>query len=433
MNSLVRHLAFLKILIMGGLLIPGMTLSFESPLVVLPFQNRTDQRDLDWLGWVLAERVSDYMGRLSPYEPVGQDTLKRVLREWGYEEFGLADLVPVIRVGDRFGAKKLVLTNIKSDKDGLLLESHLIDVLEARWVDTVLVSGAEADLFYLGKRLTLGILAKMGAPVDSADREGFLQEQITDYMVQKLYYQAREAAAQYDYERALDNLEEALDVNPDFSQARKDYIVYWELASSKRVFDEIISKTRIREDMGQELGILAHQIIFGGIRVHVDSLKSVALWGYSDSLYAMQVFLTMTFPDTLKEHLNQQMEKLRGGKRADGSYRIADDDGLNVLFCRLLSVLQLKVVLVDSMGEVVREAFFNRQNCQPYFHPGIILPLGPDDKDLGWAQMMPICPDFDVFRILEKPVQFRVEFDRFGPDEVGRIERCLPAIVARKD
>ncbi|MBL7075413.1 hypothetical protein ISS37_09280 [candidate division KSB1 bacterium] len=433
MNSLVRHLAFLKILIMGGLLIPGMTLSFESPLVVLPFQNRTDQRDLDWLGWVLAERVSDYMGRLSPYEPVGQDTLKRVLREWGYEEFGLADLVPVIRVGDRFGAKKLVLTNIKSDKDGLLLESHLIDVLEARWVDTVLVSGAEADLFYLGKRLTLGILAKMGAPVDSADREGFLQEQITDYMVQKLYYQAREAAAQYDYDRALDNLEEALDVNPDFSQARKDYIVYWELASSKRVFDEIISKTRIREDMGQELGILAHQIIFGGIRVHVDSLKSVALWGYSDSLYAMQVFLTMTFPDTLKEHLNQQMEKLRGGKRADGSYRIADDDGLNVLFCRLLSVLQLKVVLVDSMGEVVREAFFNRQNCQPYFHPGIILPLGPDDKDLGWAQMMPICPDFDVFRILEKPVQFRVEFDRFGPDEVGRIERCLPAIVARKD
>jgi len=193
-------------------------------LLVLPFDNRTDQPSLEWIREAAASILS------SRFSSAGFVSLSRADRMYALDHLGLPEgfqpsRASALKLAQTLDADSIVVGSYSTEGTNLVVEARVIDVPHLRMSDTVSARGAMSDLIAvfdsLAWKLTHVLDPELGGSEETfvAAGRGTRLDAFEQYI---------RGITEPDHDERLRHLNQAVALSPDFGAAwmalgREDY------------------------------------------------------------------------------------------------------------------------------------------------------------------------------------------------------------------
>ena len=209
--------AVLSRILIYGVLLTSLALVISTPaladsrtVLVLPFENQTDDRNLDWLGEGIAELILD---RLEMEKDVY--VFERDERLTEYERVGIPQPLSISRatamkVGWDLGADVLVIGQMQGTHEAFTVAARVVDLADLQVSEDFKVSGKLEDVIQMAASLTAQLANRFSG--DSAVA-------IDSAVPRSAFENYTRAILTQDPQRRTDLLREALRLYPQYSAA----------------------------------------------------------------------------------------------------------------------------------------------------------------------------------------------------------------------
>jgi len=195
----------------------------DNTVAVVYFKNMGELRDLDPLQKGLTDMLITDLSKAKKLNVVERVRLQELLQEMGLGMTGLVDLDTAPRVGKLLGAAEIVngmFINLEGEK--LRIDGNITQVKTRKFALTDHVAGALDDFFRLEKQLVFSIVEKMGIELSQEERDDIQKIPTENLLAFMAYCKGLDYEDRGMYEQAREQYEQAVSIDPNFSQAREN-------------------------------------------------------------------------------------------------------------------------------------------------------------------------------------------------------------------
>ncbi len=151
--------------------LPGFAADKGKRIAIMPFDNTTKDKAVDWIGGGIAETLITELGRIPDLTLIERTRLNDALKEMKLGQSGAVDAATAPKIGKILGADSVVVGSFQKVGSTLRLLARLVDVQTAQVRDTAKVDGNPDDLLALQDQLAARLLASIKGTVAAAERE----------------------------------------------------------------------------------------------------------------------------------------------------------------------------------------------------------------------------------------------------------------------
>jgi tetratricopeptide (TPR) repeat protein/DNA-binding winged helix-turn-helix (wHTH) protein len=200
----------------------------KKPLAVMYFENQSDSRELDWLREGLTDMLITNLSRSAHLTVLGRQQLHLLLERIGHQQSEAIRLDDAIEVGRRSQAETLVLGSFAKLGDKLRISVNLYDARNGQSLASEsLVADKPENILNQIELLSLKLASHLGtAPDEHTGRTSLASVMTNSLDAYRCYSLALEQIQMFQFPEALELLEKAVVLDPQFAMAyaRMGYI-----------------------------------------------------------------------------------------------------------------------------------------------------------------------------------------------------------------
>lgn len=191
------------------------------PLAVMYFENQSASQELDWLREGLADMLITDLSRSPRLTVLGRHQLHLLLERIGRRPPATIRLDDALEIGRRSQAEAVVLGSFARLGDKLRISVNLYDARSGQPLAAEsLVADQPVDILNQIDLLSLKLASRLGAaPDEQADRRSLANAMTNNLDAYRDYSLAMEQVQMYQFPEALELLEKAVTLDPQFAMA----------------------------------------------------------------------------------------------------------------------------------------------------------------------------------------------------------------------
>lgn len=196
----------------------------EGTLAVFPFLYRGSDRDLKPLSRAMTAFLVTDLSQTDRLTVLERVRVQLLLDEMELAEEGYVDRSTAARTGRLLGAARLVQGSLSGSEEELAAEAALVDAREDApdEVGPVVSDRRPAEeLFAMEERIALGVYDRLGIELTAAERERVTDEPTGSLEAVRAFGRGLIAEDSADYDAAARHYQQAVELDPDFRQARE--------------------------------------------------------------------------------------------------------------------------------------------------------------------------------------------------------------------
>ncbi|HET8654056.1 MAG TPA: tetratricopeptide repeat protein [Longimicrobiaceae bacterium] len=201
-------------------------------VAVFPFVYLGSDPALEPLGRALTELLVTDLGQVDRLHVLERARVQVLLDEMSLAKQGLVDSTTAARSGRLLGAANVVQGQIGGSEDQLQLRAAVVPVTQPASAATLSENDPLRSLFDMQKRLSLGVLQRLGIELTPAERDRVLHRPTASLEALLAYGRCLEAGDAGDYAAASTQCADAARLDPGFSAARAAGARMTELSAS---------------------------------------------------------------------------------------------------------------------------------------------------------------------------------------------------------
>jgi eukaryotic-like serine/threonine-protein kinase len=193
----------------------------KKPVAVMYFENRADDRELDWLREGLADMLIASLSRSQRLTLLSRQQLASLLSQTGQPKDAPIKLEDGLEIARRAQAEMMILGGFARLGDKVRIDVTLHDARSGQLqAAESLIADAPAQILTQIDLLSLKLAAHLGATLAAADAQQGLAAVMTNNLDAYRYYSlALEQAQMWQFHEAIALLEKALALDPQFALA----------------------------------------------------------------------------------------------------------------------------------------------------------------------------------------------------------------------
>jgi TolB-like protein len=200
----------------------GTTFAEEKITVaVLPFSASIHDKDLEGLDRALSEMLMTDLSRLQSIQIVERQRLGDVMKEMNLAREGFIDPSTAARIGQGVGARTILTGSFYAKGETLRIDARLIHVESGTLLIAEEITGSVEDPFALEKNLQAKLVEAMGLKLSALEAADISAKPAADAKAAAAYGRAEALIDQGDVDAAKKEAAAALQISPDFKQAKK--------------------------------------------------------------------------------------------------------------------------------------------------------------------------------------------------------------------
>lgn len=233
-------------------------------VAVFPFRFVGGDESFSPLSRALAEMLSTDLSQTDRLSVLERVRVQALVDEMSLAESGMVDPGTAARGGRLLGAGRIVQGQIQGDQSRLRMEAAVVDVARAdREMAPVAQENEAAQLFAMEKELAFQIYESLGIPLTAAERERVSRRFTENIQALLAYGRGLEASDAGRYQEARQHFQEAVSLDPDFSQAEEQAEEAGELASAEATTTAELAQVEVRTtadlDLARQVEAMARQ------------------------------------------------------------------------------------------------------------------------------------------------------------------------------
>jgi len=192
--------------------------SGKASIAVMYFENQTGKEGLDR---VLVSLLTTNLSRYSNIEVASQPRLFNILRSLGKEDAKIIDASLATEVAAKAGVKTMLLGGIVKLGEKIRLTSQLLDVRSGVLIATQTEDGVkDEDIFAMVDKVTAELGRHLGATTAGGQDRLQVRDVTSPFPAAYEYYQkAYDLNLRWDFAKAAEYLNKAIEIDPAFAQA----------------------------------------------------------------------------------------------------------------------------------------------------------------------------------------------------------------------
>lgn len=190
-------------------------------IAVLNFRNLGGNSGFDPLAKGLADMVITDLSQVRALTVIERSRMQVLLEEMGLGQSGLVDAQSAPRVGQLLGARTVLQGGFLDLAGGRLrLDANLADAAaqSAKSIDET--SGELARFFRVEKNMVFKVIDELGITLTEAEENAILTIPTENLLAFLAYSRGLEARDRGDFEKAQEEFQQAVDLDPKFNNAR---------------------------------------------------------------------------------------------------------------------------------------------------------------------------------------------------------------------
>lgn len=140
-------------------------------IAVMPFENTTQEKALDWIGGGIAELLTTDLGKFSDFTLVERGRLNDALKEIKLGQSASVDPATAQKMGKILGADSIVVGSFQKFQDDIRIVARVIEVETAEVRTTARVDGAYKNLLSLQNDIAAKLVEEMKGSLAAADKK----------------------------------------------------------------------------------------------------------------------------------------------------------------------------------------------------------------------------------------------------------------------
>ena len=190
-------------------------------VAVLPFSASIDNKELEGLDRALSEMLMTDLSRLQSIQLVERQRLGDVLKEMDLSGVGFIDPATAARIGQGVGARTILTGSFYAKGERLRIDARLIHVETGTVLVAEEITGSVEDPFGLEKELQAKLVEAMGLKLSALETADISTKPAANAEAAAAYGRAEALNERGDVNAARQQAARALQMSPDFQQARK--------------------------------------------------------------------------------------------------------------------------------------------------------------------------------------------------------------------
>lgn len=188
-------------------------------VVVLPFQNLSQNPADEWMGLSFAENLTQRLAALKELTLLERTQIQQLIREQNFGQSVLSDPNQAPALGQMLGAQLMVIGTYQVQGDRLMIQARFVEVETGR-VDRTLryeVQGSKKDLYALQGKLATYFAEQFVRNSSEAEKKALLQSQaLTQNPEAQGAYLAAQEALSNNPHQTLSLLQQAIALDPNY-------------------------------------------------------------------------------------------------------------------------------------------------------------------------------------------------------------------------
>lgn len=190
-------------------------------VAVLPFAASIDSKELEGLDRALSEMLMTDLSRLQSIQLVERQRLGDVLKEMNLAGEGFIDPATAARIGQGVGARTILTGSFYAKGEKLRIDARLIHVETGTVLVAEEITGSVDDPFALEKELQAKLVEAMGLKLSALEAADISTKPAANAEAAAAYGRAEALNEKGDVDAAKQEVANALQMSPDFTQAKK--------------------------------------------------------------------------------------------------------------------------------------------------------------------------------------------------------------------
>jgi len=195
--------------------VPLTALADQTTILVFSFENRTNDRNIDWIGEGLADLIVDRLSSESELYVFNRDERSAAYDRLGIPETILVSRATAIKMAWSLGVDRVVIGAISGTRDDFRIQARILDLADTRPVLEVEVAGKLEDVIPLAAKLS-GQLAKTLAPGSTVPESDYTTRPPIPRSAFEAYVRSLLTT---DQQRKVQLLQDAIRLHPQYAAA----------------------------------------------------------------------------------------------------------------------------------------------------------------------------------------------------------------------
>jgi TolB-like protein len=215
------------------------------PLVLsVPFENRSENRSLYWMGEALADGIARGL-RLSGGMPAERRDLVSIREEMGIPPLSTMTLASQIRTAERLGASTLVTGAFDASDDTITVQARIVDIASGRIGPWITITGSSKGLIRLQQDLFNAIRPSLPRPPAGAAAQGGSAEE--DGVPQAAYESLLRSFIEDAPEKREKLLRHSLELAPSYLRAKIELAEIYQESNQLQLAAQVLSSLATRD------------------------------------------------------------------------------------------------------------------------------------------------------------------------------------------
>ena len=228
-------------------------------LAVLPFNNNTGEKDMDWLSDGILDVMTNDLCQLRGLKVVERSRIKEVLKEIQLSFTGLVDEKTAQKAGKLIGADAVIIGGYQEYGNVIRLTARLVEVETGEIYTSVKVTGPMEKIFALQDEISFKFLNSLKYKVSEEERNKLTIIPTKSIDAFRLYSEGLSFYDRGKFNEAKDKFSNALSLDPDYTDAQREYArVLRELGLTEAEY------LKYKGRSNELLGIFIGSVIGGG-------------------------------------------------------------------------------------------------------------------------------------------------------------------------
>jgi len=220
-------------------------------LAVMPFENLTGDKNIDWMGGGIADVIAMKLCRLEKINVIDRTQVENIWKEIKKSEN--IDKESALKIAGMVGADRVVMGAFQKIEDNIRVTVRLVNVLDGTVIGTTDATNKYANLFTLEDSIALNITDKLNIKITDAERVELKKFTPTNNInAFEFVAKATNAFISKDIQGAIEFCKKALEIDPSYIQANLalGYFYEWSgnLDSARTYYKKAIELSETSKD-----------------------------------------------------------------------------------------------------------------------------------------------------------------------------------------
>lgn len=207
-------------------------------MAVLPFNNNTGDKELDWLSDGILDTMTNDLCKIKGLTIIERSKVRKCLKEIQLGMTGAIDVATAQKAGQLIGADAVIIGGYQKYANKVRLTARLVRVETGEVYTSAKTTGTMDRIFELQDRISLKFLKSLNYKISETEKD---QLTIVPTKSIKAYEHYSKAVGKWDIgerEEAKDEAKRAMKYDPEYKDAKK-LLTLWETLFSKGYYETV--------------------------------------------------------------------------------------------------------------------------------------------------------------------------------------------------